>query len=203
MGKRGLLKSIDTVTRAGATVRTGGAANPSSGFGVANTLMVADGAAFLRDPEAFQSEAFGNATLVVVADDVKQLRSALASLDGNLTGSVYSAADGSDDSAYAVVAAELRPRVGRLINDKMPTGVAVSPAQQHGGPYPATSQPHFTAVGIPAAILRFTQLQAYDNVRPDRLSPCLRDRNPTGRLWRMIDGNWTRGRRVTDGAAGL
>ena len=190
-GQAGLLTSIDTVKRAGAVVRAGGTANATGGFGVVNTLMIADGGAFVRHPEAFQTEAFGNATLVVVVDDVTQLRAALASLDGNLTGSVYSAADGSDDAAYVVASAELRPRVGRLLNDKMPTGVAVSPAQQHGGPYPATSQPHFTAVGLPAAILRFTQLQAYDNVRADRLPPCLRDRNPTGRLWRMVDGNWT------------
>jgi len=34
-------------------------------------------------------------------------------------------------------------------------------------------------------------LEAYDNVRPNRLPPCLQDRNPTGRMWRMVDGSWT------------
>jgi alpha-ketoglutaric semialdehyde dehydrogenase len=190
-GQAGLLKSIETVRAAGATVLAGGTARDQGGFGAANTLLVASGSAFMKDPHTFQTEAFGNATLLVVADDRGQLLSLLKALDGNLTGSVYSAADGSDDAAYAEVAAVLRPRVGRLMNDKMPTGVAVSPAQQHGGPYPASSQPHFTAVGMPTSIARFTQLEAYDNVRPDRLPPCLRDRNPTGRMWRMVDGNWT------------
>jgi len=84
----------------------------------------------------------------------------------------------------------LRPRVGRLICDRMPTGVAVSPAQQHGGPYPASTQPGFTAVGLPAAILRFSALQAYDNVPDALLPPELRDRNPGG-LLRWIDQRWT------------
>ena len=84
----------------------------------------------------------------------------------------------------------LRLRVGRLLNDKMPTGVAVSPAMNHGGPFPATAQAGFSAVGIPGALLRFAMLQCYDNVRPERLPAALRDENPR-ELWRQIDGRWT------------
>jgi NADP-dependent aldehyde dehydrogenase len=73
----------------------------------------------------------------------------------------------------------------------MPTGVAVSPAMNHGGPYPATGHPGFTAVGIPASMRRFGQLECYDNVRPDRLPAVLRDRNPNGAVWRNIDGRWS------------
>jgi NADP-dependent aldehyde dehydrogenase len=73
----------------------------------------------------------------------------------------------------------------------MPTGVAVSPAMNHGGPFPATGHPGFTAVGIPAALRRFAMLQCYDNVRPARLPPGLQDRNPNGKMWRWIDGRWT------------
>ncbi len=51
---------------------------------------------------------------------------------------------------YARLAPLLRVRVGRFLNDKMPTGVAVNPAMNHGGPFPATGHPGFTAVGIPA-----------------------------------------------------
>jgi NADP-dependent aldehyde dehydrogenase len=74
----------------------------------------------------------------------------------------------------------------------MPTGVAVSPAMNHGGPYPSTGHPGFTAVGIPASLRRFAALQAYDNVRAGRLPPILRDENPGARAWRSIDGTWTR-----------
>ena len=81
--------------------------------------------------------------------------------------------------------------VGRLLNDKMPTGVAVSPAMNHGGPYPATGHPGFTAVGIPASMHRFAALHCYDNVRPHRLPAELQNQNPTGRMWRLIDGEWS------------
>jgi NADP-dependent aldehyde dehydrogenase len=80
-----------------------------------------------------------------------------------------------------------------LLNDKMPTGVAVSPAMNHGGPFPATGHPGFTAVGMPAAIQRFAMLCCYDNVRQARLPAALQNKNPTGRLWRLIDGAWSQG----------
>ena len=86
------------------------------------------------------------------------------------------------------LAPHLRLRVGRLLNDKMPTGVAVSAAMNHGGPFPATGHPGFTAVGIPAAIRRFGLLACYDAVREPRLPAALRNKNPNGRLWRCIDG---------------
>jgi 2,5-dioxopentanoate dehydrogenase len=81
--------------------------------------------------------------------------------------------------------------VGRLLNDKMPTGVAVSSAMNHGGPFPATGHPGFTAVGIPASMNRFAALECYDNVRANRLPAALRDANPTGSMWRFVDGTWT------------
>jgi NADP-dependent aldehyde dehydrogenase len=73
----------------------------------------------------------------------------------------------------------------------MPTGVAVSPAMNHGGPYPATGHPGFTAVGIPASLRRFAMLQCFDNVRPHRLPPALQNKNPNGQMWRNLDGRWT------------
>ena len=112
-------------------------------------------------------------------------------LDGNLTGCVYSDTAGKDDDDYARLSAVLRGKVGRLLNDKMPTGVAVSPAMNHGGPYPATGHPGFTAVGIPASLLRFAALRCYDAVRPHRLPPELANKNPTGKMWRLIDGDWS------------
>ena len=91
--------------------------------------------------------------------------SVLRALEGNLTGCIYSDRAGSDDASMRGSNRCCDSRVGRLLNDKMPTGVAVSPAMNHGGPYPATGHPGFTAVGIPAALRRFTALDCYDNVR--------------------------------------
>ena len=190
-GTDSVKSAIDTLKTAGATVVLGGEVRSEGGFGIQNTLLLATATQFLGDPHAFQTEAFGNAALIVTCDDEPQLLAAIEALEGNLTGTIYSAAS-SDDAAYDRVAPALRLKVGRLLNDKMPTGVAVSPAMNHGGPFPATSHSHFTAVGIPAGLLRFTRLDSYDNVREHRLPDCLRAKNPTGTQWRLVDGEWTR-----------
>jgi NADP-dependent aldehyde dehydrogenase len=153
------------------------------------TLLEVDALTFLRSPD-LQREGFGNAALVVLYRDIDQLAECIRTLAGNLAGSIYSAADGSDDGAYARVEPILRDRVGRLTNDKPPTGVAVVGSMVHGGPYPSTGHPGFTGVGIPASLARFTALQCYDNVPDHRLPPELRAANPLG-LQRNIGGIWT------------
>lgn len=184
-------EGIKTLQEAGAKLVTGG--QPGGGAGVCfnNTLLTIDGARFLSNPEAFQTEAFGNGSLFVLAETVQQMAQIAESLEGNLTGCVYSDTNGSDDDSYAVVEPALRTKVGRLLNDKMPTGVAVSPAMNHGGPFPATCHPNFTAVGIPTSIPRFSMLCCYDNVRAHRLPQVLQDKNPSGEVWRLVDGSWT------------
>jgi NADP-dependent aldehyde dehydrogenase len=191
--QKSLAESIAALKAAGARVVVGGEPGGGEGFSYQNTLLLASGSQFLSDPEAFQREAFGNASLFVVARDRAELLAVIDALEGNLTGCVYSHTGGEDDTLYDVVEPRLRQRVGRLLNDKMPTGVAVSPAMNHGGPYPATGHPGFTAVGIPASLRRFAMLACYDNVRPHRLPPELRNQNPTGSVWRFIDGRWTQG----------
>jgi alpha-ketoglutaric semialdehyde dehydrogenase len=188
----GLNENIAAVRRGGAELVAGGTAVTSPGFRCSNTLLRVDADRFLAAPAALQIEMFGNATLLVVCRTVDQLVSALDQLEGNLTGCVYSHTAGDDDTAYNAVAAALRPRVGRLLNDKMPPGVALSAAMNHGGPFPSTGHPGFTAVGIPASLRRFGMLQSYDNVRPARLPPILADNN-LGKAWRLIDGSWTQG----------
>ncbi len=190
-GLDGLGQSVERLKSAGAKVLAGGKpAAETSGFSYENTVLEATGAQFLESPAKLQSEAFGNATLIVRTSSSDETRSVIQTLEGNLTGCVYSATDGSDDASYDAIAPELRARVGRLINDKMPTGVAVSPAMNHGGPFPATSHPGFTAVGLPGSISRFAMLQCYDNVRPHRLPASLQDNNP-GSVWRQVDGTWS------------
>jgi 2,5-dioxopentanoate dehydrogenase len=183
---------VAVLTAAGAELLVGGHEVDGDGYRVANTLLRVDAGTFLANAEALQTEAFGTASLVVVAEDIQQLPAVAAVLDGSLTGCIYSDTRGSDDPAYELLEPALRARVGRLLNDKPPTGVAVVSAMNHGGPYPATGHPGFTAVGLPASMLRFAALHCYDNVRPHRLPAELRDKNPTGSMWRLIDGEWTR-----------
>jgi NADP-dependent aldehyde dehydrogenase len=172
---KSLQQGIGFLIRAGAHTLVGGKASAGNGYCHANTLLRASGQQFLDAPEALQTEAFGNASLVIVAEDLDEVARCLEHLEGNLTGCIYSHTGGADDAAYNRLAPQLRLKVGRLINDKMPTGVTVSPAMNHGGPYPATSHPGFTAVGIPASLRRFAALHCYDNLRPVRLPPQLRD----------------------------
>lgn len=186
-----LAESVRKLVSAGAKVIVGNQVGGGAGYSFANTLLRVDGRRFLDRAEEFQTEAFGNASLVVVADHVEQAAAILQRLEGNLTGCIYSDSRGSDDEAYDRLAPLLRQRVGRLLNDKMPTGVAVSAAMNHGGPFPATGHPGFTAVGIPAALRRFAALHCYDGVRPHRLPAALQDKNPNGRMWRWIDGQWS------------
>lgn len=189
--EEGMVRGVEALQRAGAELLTGGARGVGEGCRFQNTLLRIGGAQFLAGPEAFQREVFGNSSLLVVAADVAQLKRVVATLEGNLTGGIYSQHGAEDDALYDELAPILRQKVGRLLNDKMPTGVIVSPAMNHGGPYPATGHPGFTAVGLPAALRRFAMLQCFDNVREHRLPPELRDRNPTGNVWRFVDGQWT------------
>jgi alpha-ketoglutaric semialdehyde dehydrogenase len=184
---------IDELRKHGAVVVTGGRAVEGGRYCFANTLLRTSGDAFLAHPRELQTEAFGTVNLVVLAKDAAQMTEIAARLEGNLTGCIYSDTEGKDDETYAALAPVLRAKVGRLLNDKMPTGVLVSPAMNHGGPYPATGHPGFTAVGIPASMYRFVALHSYDNVRPNRLPDELANRNPTGKMWRFIDGAWSQG----------
>jgi NADP-dependent aldehyde dehydrogenase len=192
---KAVLSSLDAglqiLQQAGAELVTG-TGTPGQGYSRANTLLKVAGDRFLGNSAALQTEAFGNCSLLVLAADVPQLAAIIDQLEGNLTGCIYSDTGGSDDEVYDHIAPRLRQRVGRLLNDKMPTGVSVSPAMNHGGPYPATGHPGFTAVGIPASLLRFAMLQCYDNVRPHRLPNGLQDQSPNDTMWRSIDGCWTR-----------
>ena len=190
--EKSLKQGLDTLVAAGAKPLTAG--KPDVGrCCVPNTLLRVDGAAFLKDPHKLQTEAFGNSSLFVVAKDESELEAVIGALEGNLTGCIYSATTGSDDRLYDRLAPALRQKVGRLLNDKMPTGVAVSPAMNHGGPFPATGHPGFTAVGIPASIRRFSALHCYDAVRPHRLPPALQNKSPNEKLARLVDGVWTTG----------
>jgi NADP-dependent aldehyde dehydrogenase len=188
---KSLEESIQALAADGARLLIGGEPGGGQGFSHQNTLLLVNGSRFVQSPEAFQREAFGNASLFVVCEDVDMLCRVIKSLEGSLTGCVYSHTGAKEDALYGVIEPLLRERVGRLLNDKMPTGVAVSPAMNHGGPYPATGHPGFTAVGVPASLRRFAMLACYDNVRHDRLPPELQDKCPHGKLWRCIDGKWT------------
>ena len=186
--RRGLAMLEDVAVR----VLARGASGVGPGYRAAPTLLgIDDVQHFLYAAYALLMEVFGPASLIVRVRDVGEMVAVAQVLDGNLTGTVYTNKQSSiDDDDAMLIARALRPRVGRLIGNKMPTGVVVSAAMHHGGPYPSTSHSGFTAVGMPAAIRRFAALHCYDNVPYNLLPTDLRDTNPLG-LQRLVDGLWT------------
>src|SRR5690606_34988843 len=103
--------------------------------GVASVARV-DAAEFRRRPELAQ-ECFGPFTLLVTVAGEPELHDLLRALDGQLTASIHGTP--ADLANAAELIALLGDRAGRLIINGWPTGVEVSHAMQHGGPYPASS----------------------------------------------------------------
>ncbi len=160
---------------------------PASHVGAYETPVVASttAAAFLADPHRLGEERFGPSTLLVTYDSPEQLHKAIRALPGSLTGTVQR---GPDEDVAALVDV-LSERVGRVLVDEWPTGVAVTWAQFHGGPYPSTTGPSHTAVGS-GSISRFLRTVAYQNVSDEALPAWLRGRNPL-QVLRRVNGTLT------------
>ncbi len=170
-------------TRAVDGVQTLLAADQGESDAPAPVLLTTTVDTLAGDMDALMSEMFGPAALVVTYGDERELLDIAARLEGQLTATVI----GEDDDA---IAADLLPRLteraGRVLWNQWPTGVSVTWAQQHGGPYPATTAVGSTSVGM-AAITRFLRPVAYQNV-PDPLLPdALKESNPLG-IVRRVDG---------------
>ncbi|MBL4883227.1 MAG: aldehyde dehydrogenase family protein [Planctomycetaceae bacterium] len=173
-GQKSFLENVKYLTENGAQLLTGGEAADGPGFAVQSTLLQVSAEQFLNSPETFQREVFGNGSLLVTTSNLDQMIEIARTLEGQLTGTVYLSQCDEEDAFYSKLEPVLRRKVGRLLNNKMPTGVAVSPAMNHGGPFPATGHPGFTAVGIPASVRRFAMLQSYDNIPTSRLPEALK-----------------------------
>ncbi|WP_369204720.1 aldehyde dehydrogenase (NADP(+)) [Streptomyces sp. PU-14G] len=140
-------------------------------------LLAMELAAFTAAGTAATEECFGPLGLVVTYDDVAALGEAVAALPGQLTASLH--AEPSEAAGLGALAGALAARAGRLLWNQWPTGVSVTHAMQHGGPFPATTAPTTTSVGT-AALERFLRPVAYQSCPPQLLPPPLRDDNPWG-----------------------
>lgn len=138
--------------------------------------------------EELREESFGPVAIFVTYSDRGDLRPALTALGGQLTATIHLEADESE------LGRDLLPTLtsisGRVIFNGYPTGVSVTHAMHHGGPFPATSNPAHTSVGM-TAISRFLRPVAFQDAPPGLLHDVLRDDNPR-RIWRRVDGSLTR-----------
>jgi len=157
-----------------------------TGFAVCSALFETDAASFLGSD--LDAEIFGPTTLLVQHSSREQVLAIARSLEGHLTATIHGTE--KDLHEFADLIAILETKVGRLIFNGFPTGVEVTHAMVHGGPYPSTSDGRSTSVGT-QAILRFTRLVCYQGFPDSALPDELKDANPLG-IWRMIDGGISR-----------
>ncbi|WP_406728177.1 aldehyde dehydrogenase (NADP(+)) [Streptomyces sp. GD-15H] len=168
------------------TPGSGGEHTVSAGFlTVPASRLAKDG-----EHDLLLEECFGPVTVVVRYEDDTEVRAVLSRLPGNLTATVHlSEEEGAGQGRGAEILAELTPLAGRVLVNAWPTGVAVAPAQHHGGPYPATTSTSTSVGGT--AIERWLRPVAYQNSPAALLPPELRDDNPQG-LPRRFNGSLER-----------
>lgn len=169
------------------TVAITASAGKAGGFTTSAALLAADTEVLAANP-GLVDEIFGPTSLLVSYGDRKEILGAAEALHGHLTASVFGTEEDLAENRDLI--AILERKAGRIVFNGYPTGVEVSHAIVHGGPYPATSDGRSTSVGS-QAIFRFARLVCYQNF-PDRALPEeLQNSNPRGIL-RMIDGVATR-----------
>lgn len=149
-------------------------------------VATTSGKTFLKNPVLHQ-EVFGPYSLVVACEDVEELEAIISNLEGQLTGTIMAAE--KEVNEYINIVEALQNRVGRIIYNGVPTGVEVCPSMVHGGPYPASTDSRFTAVGI-HAVKRWVRPFSYQNWPNELLPDELKDENPI-QIIREVNGKKT------------
>jgi NADP-dependent aldehyde dehydrogenase len=147
-------------------------------------LALCDASTFLSTP-ALQDEIFGPSSLIIMCNDITEMRRIAELVEGQLTVTVHATA--ADHALAASLMPILERKAGRILFNGFPTGVEVSHTMVHGGPFPATSDSRSTSVGA-SAIDRFVRPVCYQAVPAELLPACLSDSNPLG-LARVVDGD--------------
>jgi len=150
------------------------------------TITTVEGNTFLENPTLHQ-EVFGPYSMVVQCKDENQVEAIISKLEGQLTGTLI--AENNEVSRYPEIVSALQNRVGRLIYNGVPTGVEVCPSMTHGGPYPASTDSRFTAVGI-HSIKRWVRPFSYQNWPNELLPDELKNENPLG-IIRLVNNKLT------------
>jgi 2,5-dioxopentanoate dehydrogenase len=161
--------------------------NESESFEGSTALLEINAEQFISNP-VLQKEIFGPASLIVKCKDASTLLTAVESLYGQLTGTILG--DENDLKQFSCVIDSMQEKVGRLILNGVPTGVEVSHAMVHGGPFPATTDPRTTSVGADA-IKRFVRPICFQDFPPAYLPDALKNENPL-HIMRKINGMYTK-----------
>ncbi|NEX61253.1 aldehyde dehydrogenase (NADP(+)) [Noviherbaspirillum galbum] len=146
-------------------------------------LFSTDAASFRRE-RGLREEVFGAASLVVRCANLADMQDLLESMEGQLTAAIH--IDDADHADARRMLPTLERRAGRILVNGFGTGVEVSHAMVHGGPYPATSDGRSTSVGS-MAIQRFLRPVCYQDLPAALLPPALQPDNPM-QVTRLVDG---------------
>ncbi|MGJ7907337.1 aldehyde dehydrogenase (NADP(+)) [Actinopolyspora sp. H202] len=153
------------------------------------TLLETTVPELLASSDAALTECFGPTSIVVTYENLAELREAAEAFTGNLTATLHCEAEQPSDPDNEVVPPlleVLRERVGRVVFNGWPTGVAVTAAMHHGGPHPATTGSVHTSVGT-TALRRFLRPVCFQSTPQPLLPEELADHNPLG-LPRLVNG---------------
>ncbi|SNR47318.1 NADP-dependent aldehyde dehydrogenase [Lutibacter agarilyticus] len=145
-------------------------------------ITTVEGATFLENTKLHQ-EVFGPFSMVVQCKNKEELAMIISNLEGQLTGTILAENEIED---YTSIVNALKNRVGRIIFNGVPTGVEVCPAMVHGGPYPASTDSRFTAVGT-ESIKRWVRPFSYQNWPNELLPNELKNENSLG-ISRLVNG---------------
>ncbi|HNT22629.1 MAG TPA: aldehyde dehydrogenase family protein, partial [Saprospiraceae bacterium] len=139
--------------------------NKAEGPLVSPAIAMVSGQEFIDHPK-WHHEVFGPFAIVIKCNGPEQMITILEMLGGQLTATIWSESGDPDNSSLLEA---MEQTAGRLVWNGVPTGVEVCESMMHGGPFPATSHPHFGAVGV-SALKRWTRPVAYQNF-PDEYLP--------------------------------
>ena len=138
----------------------------ASGLSVGPHLLSASVEDYLAGADEIKEECFGPSAVVIRCSQDTDYLKVVEDLEGALVAAVH-AESGHDQEIVNTVVDALSGRVGRIVMNGWPTGLAVSPWQHHGGPYPASTSVLHTSVGG-QAMMRFVRPLVIQNATPDQ-----------------------------------
>lgn len=180
-------RGVERITAASGVVAVARGQDAGAGYSAQAVVHQTEARVFGAEP-ALQDEVFGPSGVLVRCADSAEMRAAAERFEGQLT--VTLQLDPDDHAAARELLPVLERRAGRILVNGFPTGVEVSYAMVHGGPYPATSDARTTSVGA-HAIERFLRPVCYQDFPAALLPSALKPDNPDA-VWRLVDGELSR-----------
>lgn len=159
------LSSVKSLAAAPGVSELVAPSHAEDGFDIGASVLTVTIKDFLAQPDSYFTECFGPTALLVLCDSDTDFADAIAYLEGALVATIQAVPD-ADDDLVRRLALSLSALAGRIVLNMWPTGLAVSPWQHHGGPYPASTSPLHTSVGL-QAMMRFVRPVVLQNASED------------------------------------